>query len=312
QKVPDWVKKEIWIIQNNDGKDKITKEEEELLRNKELSDRDLYKLILERITEEDIAPINGNIAAIYQQMRSAVAFTPTIIKSEGVTEEEFASVSENLENLPGVSTSTDWQRDYPYGQVFRSVLGRTKEGLPTEKLDYFSTKDYALNDRYGASYLEELYEDVLSGVKIQEKVITDNRGNFVSSELISEGEPGRDLILTIDIEFQERVEQIIEEELLRAIKHPRTDTLDRMYVVAMDPKTGEILALAGKRYNRETQSFEEFSHGTFTQAFEAGSTVKGATVLTGYQTGVLKPGDQKEDKPMDIPGLKEPKSSYGG
>lgn len=312
QKVPDWVKKEIWIIQNNDGKDKITKEEEELLRNKELSDRDLYKLILERITEEDIAPINGNIAAIYQQMRSAVAFTPTIIKSEGVTEEEFASVSENLENLPGVSTSTDWQRDYPYGQVFRSVLGRTKEGLPTEKLDYFSTKDYALNDRYGASYLEELYEDILSGVKIQEKVITDNRGNFVSSELISEGEPGRDLILTIDIEFQERVEQIIEEELLRAIKHPRTDTLDRMFVVAMDPKTGEILALAGKRYNRETQSFEEFSHGTFTQAFEAGSTVKGATVLTGYQTGVLKPGDQKEDKPMDIPGLKEPKSSYGG
>src|SRR5690606_23832525 len=101
-------------------------------------------------------------------------------------------------------------------------------------------------------------------------------------------------------------------ELLRAIKHPRTDTLDRMFVVAMDPKTGEILALAGKRYNRDTQSFEEFSHGTFTQAFEAGSTVKGATVLTGYQTGVLKPGDQKEDKPMDIPGLKEPKSSYGG
>lgn len=312
EKTPDWVKKEIWILQNDDGKGKITKEEETLVKKKELSERELNQLIQERITEEEIADIDGNVAAIYQKMRGAVALTPTIIKNEGVTEEEFASVSENLDHLPGISTTTDWQRDYAYGQVFRSVLGRTKDGLPPEKLDYFSSKGYALNDRYGASYLEELYEEVLSGSKIQEKIITDNRGKVVGSEIISEGEPGRDLILTIDIEFQQKVEQIIEEELLRAIQYPRTETLDRMFVVAMDPRTGEILALAGKRYNRKTKEFEEFSHGTFTQAFEAGSTVKGAMVLTGYQTGVLKPGDQKHDTPIVFPDNSKPKSSYGG
>lgn len=310
ENVPAWVKKEIWILKHHNGNEKITKEEEALIKKQELSEQELYKKILERITEEEIETINGNVAAIYQNMRSAVALTPSIIKNEGVTDEEFASVSENLDNLPGISTTTDWQRDYTYGQVFQSVLGRMKEGLPPEKLDYYSAKGYALNDRYGASYLEELYEDVLSGSKIQEKVITDNRGKVVSSEIISEGEPGRDLFLTIDINFQQEIEQIIQEELLRAIQFPRTETLDRMFVVAMDPRTGEILALAGKRYNRETKEFEEFSHGTFTQAFEAGSTVKGAMVLTGYQTGVLKPGEQKNDTPLILPG--NTKSSFGG
>jgi penicillin-binding protein A len=66
----------------------------------------------------------------------------------------------------------------------------------------------------------------------------------------------------------------------------------------MEPKTGRILAMSGKVYNRKTQEFTDFTPGTFTYAFEQGSVVKGATVLTGYQTGVRDFGEIELDEVM--------------
>ena len=86
-----------------------------------------------------------------------------------MTDKEFATVSENLGQLPGVNTTMDWKRENKYDQTMQSVLGSVKEGLPPERLDYFLSKGYSLNDRYGSSYLEKQYEDILAGTKIREK-----------------------------------------------------------------------------------------------------------------------------------------------
>ena len=55
----------------------------------------------------------------------------------------------------------------------------------------------------------------------------------------------------------------------------------------MDPKTGEILTMAGKQYveirKRVNHSIEDFALGNITTSYTMGSSVKGATVLTGYQ-----------------------------
>ncbi|MCU9614322.1 penicillin-binding protein 2 [Caldibacillus lycopersici] len=302
-------KKDIWLLENKNGEEKITEDEEQQYENDTLSDSDLYKLKLERITEEELESINGNVASIYRKLFSAVALNPTIVKNKGVTNEEFAQVSENLSEMPGVDVSTDWQRGYPYDTVMSSVLGTVKQGLPVERLQYYTSKGYYLNDRYGSSYIEELYEDILRGTKAKEKIITNKQGDIVETVAVSEGQGGHDLVLTIDMELQAEVEKIIQEELLQMIAYPRTETLDSAFVVVMNPKTGELLTLAGKQYDRDSKSFNEYSHGTFTQAFEPGSAVKGATVLTGYQTGVLKPGDVKVDAPLNIADTPE-KSSY--
>ena len=119
-------------------------------------------------------------------------------------------------------------------------------------------------------------------------------GEIVSTEVITEGQRGKDLILTIDMDLQRAVEKIIEEELWTAKTFPGTGLLDRAYVVLMDPNTGEIKSLAGKRIVRDEETgkteMQDDALGTFTTTYNVGSTVKGATILTGYQTGVISPG----------------------
>ncbi|PLR99061.1 peptidoglycan D,D-transpeptidase FtsI family protein [Bacillus sp. T33-2] len=304
-KVTDRDLKDIWLLENNNGEDLITKEEGKLYKQEKLTDKDLYQLKLERITESDLQVMDKNMAAIYRKLSSAIALTPTVIKNENVTDREYAQVNENLENLPGVDVTTDWKRGRTYGDTFRNMLGKVTsadEGLPAEKVDSYTAKGYKLNDRVGKSYIEELYDGVLQGQKEKVKTVTDQNGNVLSTETVSEGQSGKDIILTINMEFQAQVEKIIQEELVNAIQKPHTDTLDTTFVVAMEPKTGRILAMSGKVYNRKSKEFTDFTPGTFTYAFEQGSVVKGATVLTGYQTGVRDFGETELDEVMRFKG----------
>ena len=62
----------------------------------------------------------------------------------------------------------------------------------------------------------------------------------------------------------------------------------------LDPKTGEILTMAGKQYARDSETgkyaIEDFAFGNIATSYTMGSSVKGATVLTGYQEGAIQPG----------------------
>uniref|UniRef100_A0A942Y9U0 serine-type D-Ala-D-Ala carboxypeptidase n=1 Tax=Neobacillus citreus TaxID=2833578 RepID=A0A942Y9U0_9BACI len=304
-KVSDRDLKDIWLLVHNNGTDLITKKEEKLYKQEKLNDKDLYQLKLNRITESNLQALDKNLAAIYRKLSSATALTPTMVKNENVTEEEFAKVNENLDNLPGVDVTTDWKRGRTYGETFWNMLGEVTsadEGLPADKVDYYTSKGYKLNDRVGKSYIEELYDSVLQGHKEKVKTVTDQNGNVVSTKTVLEGKSGKDLVLTVDMEFQAQVEKIMQEELVSAIQKPHTDTLDTAFVVAMEPKTGRILAMSGKVYDRKSGEFTDFTPGTFTYAFEQGSVVKGATVLTGYQTGVRDFGETELDEVMRFKG----------
>ncbi|MEH7386581.1 penicillin-binding protein 2 [Bacillus sp. JJ1521] len=301
--------KDFWILKNPDeAKKKVTEDELQKEQDGDLSSKEIYKLQIDRITEEDINTITEpelEVAAIFREMTKGYALVPQIVKNENVTPEEYAVVSENLERLPGVNTTTDWVRDYKYEFTLKSILGRisdTDEGLPGDKLDYYLARGYNRNDRVGLSYLEEQYESVLHGQKAKvENVI---KGNAVQETIvISEGQRGSDLVLTIDMELQQAVEQIIEEQMLETKQKSGTQYLDRAFVVMMNPKTGEILSMAGKVYARGEDGkmgFQDYALGTMNAAYEMGSTVKGATMLTGYDTGVINIGSRYYDSPVRI------------
>ncbi|OCA84891.1 penicillin-binding protein [Bacillus sp. FJAT-27986] len=298
--------KDFWIIMNPKvaGK-KVTKKE---LSDKK--DKELYKLQLERITEEELSSFTKaelKTLAIFRKFNSGTYLTPQIVKNKDVTDEEMARVTENLDELPGVDTSVDWNRAYPLDSTLRSILGRTTssdEGLPKEKVEYYSSRGYSLNERVGVSNLELQYEDILHGQKAKSKNKLDKSGNILSIEELSDGQRGKDLVLTIDIDFQKKVETIIEEELRAKKAAYYAPYLDRAFVVAMNPNTGEILALAGKQYvwddEKNKYEMKDFAQGTYTTAYAMGSAVKAATVLTGYQEGVLNPGTTLYDAPMII------------
>ncbi len=319
-------KKDYWMIENPElAREKVSEEEIRVLKeeNEDLSEEEInakvYDLQLKRITEEDLNSLTAKdleALAIFREFNSGYALTPQIVKNEGVTAEEFAVVSERLDALPGVNTTTDWERAYVYEDTLRTILGNVssaREGLPREMLDYYLSKDYNRNDRVGTSFIEYQYEEILQGQKEKIKNITKG-GSVLESQLIQEGQRGKDVVLTIDMELQKEIEKIVEEELLKQVNQPGSPYLDRAFVVMMDPNTGEILSMVGKKYdtNPETgkKEINDYALGTFTSSYEAGSAVKGATVLTGYMTGVLRPGEYIVDEPIYIKGTPKKSSWY--
>ncbi len=318
-KIRDRDKKDYWILKNpKKAKKLITKKEMELYDQKKLNDKQVYSLQLKRISKKDISHFSEKdlkILAIFRQMNSGYASTPQLVKNKDVTQQEFAIISENLEKLPGVDTTMDWERKYVFGETLKTVLGNvssSEEGLPKEQIDKYLAQGYSRNDRVGTSYLEKKYEDVLQGQKAKLKNITDKSGNIVSTESVTEGKRGDDLVLTIDMDLQQQVESILSDELAKAKQHEGTALLDRAFVVLMDPHTGEILTMAGKQIakNQETGRSEmrDFALGNITTSYNVGSAVKGATILTGYETGAIKPGDYQLDEPLYIKGTKVKKS----
>ncbi|MFE8703169.1 peptidoglycan D,D-transpeptidase FtsI family protein [Cytobacillus sp. FJAT-54145] len=309
-------KKDYWIIKNPERADeKITEEERMQFKAKKLDSDDIYNLKLKRISENELEELSAQdleILAIFREFNSGYALTPQIVKNKDVTAEEFAKVSENLQFLPGVDTTTDWERLYAYGNTLKTVLGKvtdSSEGIPKEQLDYYLARDYNRNDRVGKSYIEMQYEEVLHGQKAKVKKITDKAGNVLSTEVVSEGQRGKDLVLTVDMDLQLEVEKIIEEELLAAKKEPGTALLDRAFVVLMDPNTGEVLTMAGKWLVKDKETgkseMQDFALGNITSSYNVGSAVKGATILTGYQSGVIQPGSYFYDAPIKIKGTPE-------
>ncbi|WP_272893600.1 peptidoglycan D,D-transpeptidase FtsI family protein [Heyndrickxia oleronia] len=318
-------KKDFWILKHPEEADaKVSKAEKEKFKN---DSSKIYQETLDRITEKEINSFSKDeleVLAIYREMIGGYPLSPQVIKNKNVSPEEFAVVSENLDSLPGVNTTTDWDRYNVYkdkagNETLGSVIGKvssSKEGLPKELVDYYLARDYSRNDRVGKSYIEYQYEDVLQGQKEKVKNVTDKAGNVLDSDIIREGKRGDDLVLSIDIDFQQEVEKIIQEELASAKTRGDSYLLDRAFVTAMNPNTGEVLAMAGKQYvkNSETGKTElnDFALGNMVTSYAVGSVVKGATVLTGYQTGVIHPGEYQYDQPLKFASTNVMKSWTAG
>lgn len=317
-KLTETDKKDFWMQLNPKLTEKlVSKKEINQFRDKDITGKNLDKKIEElkrkRVTDKNLQELTDKdikVLAIKSKMTSGYQMAPQIIKKD-VSEKEFTIISEGLANLPGVDVSVDWERVYVNDGLFRSVLGNVSnsdEGLPSERLDYYLVRDYSRNDRVGKSYIEQQYEDVLHGTKKEVRSVADKQGNTIRTETVSKGKSGKNLTLTIDMELQKKVEESIE-KILKAYKGSES-MLDRAFVVMMNPKNGQVLSMAGKRLVEKDgkTEVEDYALGTMTSSYELGSTVKGATVLTGFETKAITPGTYFYDAPMKFKGTKEKKS----
>ncbi|MDC3415531.1 peptidoglycan D,D-transpeptidase FtsI family protein [Aquibacillus salsiterrae] len=308
-------RKEYWYLLNADeAASRLT------AKDKEKSNAEQYQIMLDKITQQDLDTINWtgsrlNIIAIKKELDKAYELSPYVVKKENVTDEEFAKVAAHLYELPGIDATKDWDRLNVYGNTFGSFIGgitSSEEGIPSENRDFYLTRGYSRNDRVGESGLEQQYESILRGTKEEIQYTTDKSGNIVgTAETVKDGKRGSDLVLTVDIEFQQAVDQIVKEELETAIKkNPETNKyLTDALVAVMNPKTGEVLALSGIRYDRDEDQYNDESFRVIFDANRPGSAVKGASVLSGLQSGVIKPGETIEDKCIRIAAT-QPKCSW--
>ncbi|MFP7492978.1 penicillin-binding protein 2 [Terribacillus saccharophilus] len=312
EKITEREYKEYWYLLNaKEADSRITAAEKE-----SLDDSEIYQTTLDRITEEDYKELEQDdhakqIIAIKRELDSATELVPHVIKNKDVTEKEYATIAESMGDMHGINVTTDWERYYPYDGSLQGILGSIKTGIPEGEEDYYKSRNYQLNDRIGTSGLEMEYESLLKGDKKRVRYITDNQNNIVSTETISEGQRGQDLQLSINMEFQKELDKIVQEELRSAInRHPGANRhLEDAMAVMLNPNTGQIYAASGQHYDRENNEYESADMNTVFSANAVGSTVKGATLLAGYQEGVINMGDSFYDTVMNIAGT-EPKGSY--
>lgn len=297
--------KKFWILNNKEEANKrITKKEWKKYENRKLTLDDIESLKLQRVNEQDLEifkDIDKEACYIYNLMNKGYYYTEKTIKKNNVTDEEYAKIAENINILPGINVKLDWERYYPYGNTFKAMLGSvssSNSGIPYNLKEYYLDLGYALTDRVGTSYIEYQYEEYLKGTKATYQVNSD--GSYTE---LKKGSRGNDIVLTLDINLQKEVEQILEEELIIAKQERNTQYFDKSYVIVNDPKTGEILAMAGKQIivnSDGSYSLYDYTPGVITGSVTPGSIVKGASHIVGYNTGALKIGEVRKDECIKI------------
>lgn len=281
---------------------KITDEEWDLYNKRKLNDKDIDKLIYERLDDEisEYTDSDKKAAYIYYLMNKGYSYAEKVIKNSDVTDTEYAYISENIDNLKGFNTKLDWERVYLYGDTFKSILGNVSsntQGIPSELSKEYLKRGYTLDDRVGISYLEYQYEDYLRGTKAKYRLLSDN-----SYELVSEGKRGNDIVLTIDIELQKYLEEVLSNEVLNAKGEPGTQYYNRSFAIVSDPNTGEILAMAGKQAVLKDGYYQivDYTPGIVTLPVTPGSVVKGASMMVGYKYGAIDIGTVLNDECIKI------------
>ncbi len=214
----------------------------------------------------------------------------TFIKQ--ISKEQYAYFQEKLHEFPGFYPQKRILRDYPYHS------GANVLGFIGEASDRFlaSNPDYRKGDLVGITGIEKSYEDVLRGkAGVQYKLVdVHNRvkGSFSNGTYDTLPSPGKDITSTVDIELQRYGEALMANK--------------RGSIVAIEPSTGEILALVTspnydpqlmvgrdrtRNYNQlylDSISKPLYDRGLLAE-YPPGSPFKVINALVGLQEGTLKP-----------------------
>lgn len=283
------IKEYIYNTNKEELLNRITDKIKKQYENRKITNEEYKEIILENITEEEINNISEQekkTAYLYYIMNIGYRYEDKIIKSEKVTEEEIKYV-ENSQNL---YIDYIYKRTYPYGETLKSIFGNVGS-IQEEDLEYYLEQGYFRNDLVGTSYLEEQYETYLRGTPYTYRITSDGK-----REIVTEMKKGNDLYLTIDINLQLEIEQILEEQMIKTKGEQNTTYFNKNYIIIGDAYTGSIYAFIGKMitYNGE-YSFIDNSLGLITDAITPGSSIKGASHLVGYSTGAITYGQKITD-----------------
>ena len=126
----------------------------------------------------------------------------------------------------GINIDEDMKRYYPYGNLASHVIG------------------FVGSDNQGLDGIEAKYNKVLTGKNGSISKMLDAKGNSIgdSSEILEDGLKGNDVVLTIDVNIQSIVEKYLEEACIE------NECTDGGNIIVMQPKTGDILAMATYPY----------------------------------------------------------------
>lgn len=201
-------------------------------------------------------------------------------------DEQVAAIAVNLHRYPGVSIEARLNRRYPHSGSAVHTIGYVGR-VDTRDLARLDNRDYQGTTHTGKSGIERYYEDLLHGEVGFEQVEVNVQGRVLQVLEQQLPEPGDNLYLTLDLELQRVAEQAFQGEAGA--------------LVAMDPRNGEILALASlPTYDPNlfvngigTEEYSILRDGIYRPLFNralTGQYPPGSTVKPFYGLGALETG----------------------
>jgi len=242
----------------------------------------------------------ADIREVLERAKGQPSFIPVKIKTD-LTRDEVAEIESRKIDMPGVSVEQEIKRTHVHGEIGAHLLGYIGE-VSAQELPRLNKNGlrYKLGDTTGKFGLEKEMEDVLRGLDGEKLVEVDALGRIklsrekgsgfvVGAQNENTGQPGKNLVLTIDQDLQATAVEAFGDKIGS--------------VVAVDPSTGQILAMISR------PSFDptEFSRGipsavwqkllandnhplrdkTVQDHYPPGSTFKVITAIAGLEEGVI-------------------------
>jgi penicillin-binding protein 2 len=218
-----------------------------------------------------------------------------------LSQQQVALFSVNQHKFPGIFVNARLKRHYPFAELTTHNLGyvariNKKDLAKLEQAN--KSENYAATHSIGRLGVERYYEDILHGSIGHQEVEINNQGRVIRTLDYAPPLPGKDLILTLDIELQMIAK--------RALSGKRGS------VVAMDPRSGEVLAM----YSNPSYDGNLFVHGISTkeyqklldskdspfinrsvqgQGYPPASTVKPFLALTGLEEKIITARTEIDD-----------------
>jgi penicillin-binding protein 2 len=245
----------------------------------------------------------------YEMLIKPATLENPLLIAEDVSIETVSVLEERNSEFPGFSTFTKPFREYYDASVIAHVLGYMGNigSYYEEWSQKYPELGYTPNDIVGVSGIEFAMEQELRGINGKIRKEVDTEGRLASYEVEVAPTPGKDIYLTIDLNLQKTALESLERniEIIR-----NTDHRDNYHdanagaVVAMDVKTGEILAMV----SYPTFDPSVFLEGDYEQisyllnnpdnitlnracngAYAPGSTYKPLVAIAALESGVIEP-----------------------
>jgi len=225
---------------------------------------------------------------VLREVRRKRGFVPVTVR-ENLNWEEVARIEVNSPDLPGISIDEGQSRYYPYPHSTAHILGyvaavseKELTGDPLLELPGF---------RIGKAGVEKVYDLALRGTGGNSQVEVNAFGRVIRELSRTEGQPGVELGLTIDMELQQRITRRLGE--------------DSASVVVMDVHTGDVLAMVStpsfdpNNFNKGLSVDEwraltsnpkaPLSNKSVAGQYAPGSTFKPVVALAALEKGVITP-----------------------
>ena len=242
--------------------------------------------------ENDYAQIakylETDVETIQKKMSASWIKDDSFVPIKNVSEQEKNQlIQQEILNIKGVKINTISMRVYPYDKITSHIIGYV-QNVNSEDLKKHKNEGYTSNSIIGRSGIEATYEKELRGEVGGKIVIVDENNNVIKTVAQKEAKDGKDIRLTIDIDLQQSLYNEYQN--------------DKSASVALNPQTGEVLALVSTpsysnndfvlglstdKWNALNNDSNQPLMSRYKQTYTPGSTMKPITAAIGLETKTI-------------------------